>query len=108
MSGFTFSSKNLKDLQEFEKIIKRKFGLKGKIYPNSAGVKKTVHQFFTFNKKISTWLFELGVPKGDKVTQKFNIPIWITSSKELSREYLKIAYFCEGSNKENRKILEFK
>ena len=100
LSGMMYSSKNLNDLKAFEKIINKKFGLKGIYHLNSAGIKKTTHKIYVFNKKVSEKLFELGIPKGDKVIQKFNVPEWVSSSREFSREYLRIAYLCEGCNKE--------
>ena len=102
LKGFMFSSKNLNDLKEFERLVKRKFGNLKSIYhldSGGAGKNKT-NKIFFFNKKICIWLFELGVPKGDKVIQKFDVPKWIRKNKEFAREYLKIAYFCEGSFKE--------
>jgi len=103
LSGFYFSSKNINDLKKFEKIVKRKFGIKGKYYLNNGGIAKNTHKFIVFNKKICNKLLSFGIPKGDKVAQKFNVPKWISSSKEFSREYLKIAFFCEGSIKEELK-----
>jgi len=104
LSGFYFSSKNIKDLNNFEKLIKRKFKFKGKYYLNNGGAGKTkTHKFIIFNKYLSKKLNELGVPAGSKVLQKFIIPRWIIKSKNFSIEYLKIAFFCEGSMKESRK-----
>lgn len=100
LKGFMYSSKNIKDLKEFEKIIKRKFGNLREIYHLNSGRGGIAHKVYFFNKTISEELFKLGVPKGDKSIQKFNVPVCISSSKELSREYLKIAFFCEGSFKE--------
>ena len=101
---FYFSSKNVKDLKKFEKLIKKKFGIvSGKYYLNSGGQgKNKTHKYLIFNKKISQELFNLGVPKGDKVNQAFKIPKWIFCSKDLSKEYLKIAFFCEGCFKESK------
>lgn len=99
LSGFIYFSKNVEDLQEFERLIKRKFGLRGKYHLNS-GRGGITHSFYVFNKKICKELFKLGIPKGDKIIQRFHIPKWIYSSKAFSKEYLKIAFFCEGSNKE--------
>jgi hypothetical protein len=101
LSGFMFSSKNIKDIEDFVIIIKRKFNLPPKYHLNSAGSSNQTHKVFFFNKKIGEILLNLGVPKGDKVIQEFIVPEWIFSSKEFSREYLKIAYLFEGSNKEN-------
>ncbi|MEK6935429.1 MAG: hypothetical protein AABW67_01450 [Nanoarchaeota archaeon] len=101
---FYFSSKHVKDLKKFEKLIKKKFGIfSGKYYLDSGGQgKNKTHKYIVFNKKISQKLFKLGVPKGDKVNQAFKIPRWIFYSKPLSKEYLKIAFFCEGCFKESK------
>lgn len=45
----------------------------------------------------------LGVPKGSKTITRFLIPKWIIKNKQFSKEFVKIAYFCEGSMKEKRK-----
>jgi intein/homing endonuclease len=103
LKAILYSSKNIEDLKDFEKIITKKFGIKGKYRLNSAGSSNQTHQFYVFNKRIATGLFNLGIPKGDKVIHPFLVPEWIKKNKELSREYLKIAYLCEGSMKEKRK-----
>jgi len=102
LSAFFLSSRRIENLKEFEKIIKRKFNMNGKYKLNSGGIKNNTHKFIVFNKKISKELYKLGAPKGDKSIQKFNVPKWVSSSKNLSREYLKIAFLCEGSNKEEK------
>jgi len=98
LKGFMYSSKNIEDLKEFEKLIKRKFGHLREIYHlNSGGAGKTkTHKIYFFNKRICKELFKLGIPKGDKVIQEFSVPKWINNNKEFSREYVKIAFFCEG------------
>lgn len=103
LKGMFYSSKNIKDIKDFEKIILQKFKIKGKIKLNSAGSHHQTHKFYVFNKIIATKLLNKGVPKGDKSTQAFYVPHWIKNNKEFSREYLKIVYLCEGSMKENRK-----
>lgn len=102
LSGFSFYSKDIKNLKMMEGIIKRKFGILGKYRTNTLG-NNTIHTFSIFNTKLAEWFYQLGVPKGEKVTQDFNVPKWIRNNKEFSREYLKIAFLCEGCNKENRK-----
>lgn len=103
LKGFMYCSSHLEDLKEFENLVKRKFGnnLREIYHLNSGGSgKRKTHKIYFFNKKISAWLFECGVPKGNKVLQSFNVPDWIISSKEFSREYLRIAFLCEGCFKE--------
>jgi len=98
--GFYYSSKNIKDLIDFENIVKRKFGLPARYHLFNSGSNKQTHVIYFFNKKVCEYLFDMEVPKGDKVMQKFDVPEWILKSKEFSRTYLKIAYLCEGSFKE--------
>jgi len=97
LKAMMFASKNIEDLKGVERIFNRKFEIQGKYHLNSAGIQKKVHQFYIFNKKIASELYALGIPKGEKVMQNFSVPNWIKDSKELSREYLKIAFLCEGS-----------
>jgi hypothetical protein len=104
LSGFYLSSKSIKSLKDFEKLIKRKFNIKGKYYLNSGGAgKHKTHKFAVFNKRLAEKLYRLGIPKGDKTIQRFNVPKWIYLSEDFSREYLKVAFLCEGSGKEEAK-----
>ncbi len=103
LSGFFLCSKNIKILKNFEELVNNKFNIQGKYYLNSGGAGKTkTHKFIVFNKILSKNLLKLGVPKGDKTLQQFNVPKWISQSRDFSREYLKIAFLCEGSNKEEK------
>lgn len=102
LRGLMYSSKNINDLKQFEKVVNRKFGLRGEYSLFSAGSRKQTHKILFFNKKVCEFLFKKGIPKGDKVIQEFRVPNWIYSSKDFSREYLKIAFLCEGSFKEEK------
>lgn len=97
LKGFYFSSKNIKDLERFEKIVKRKFGLPPRYHLFNSGSRNQTHVIYFFNKIICEFLVNVGVQKGDKAIQEFDVPKWIVNSREFSREYLKIAYLCEGS-----------
>ena len=68
---FYLSSKNVDDLKEFEKLVKRKFDISGKYYFNDggAGINKT-HKYRVFSKKICVCLETLGVPKGSKTKKR--------------------------------------
>ena len=104
LKGFYYSSKNIKDLKVFDGIVKRKFGLPPRYHLFNSGSRNQTHVIYFFNKIICKFLVKIGVQKGDKVIQEFNVPNWIFKSKEFSREYLKIAYLCEGSLRAYRKI----
>ena len=103
LKGFMYSSKNVVDLDNFNEIIKRKFDLPPRYHLFSSGAGETkTHKIYFFNKKVCNELLKVGVPKGAKVIQHFDIPRWIVNSKEFSCEYLKIAFFCEGYFKEEK------
>jgi len=102
LKSFYYSSKNLRDVILFEKIIKRKFNVKCKIKENSTGSAKQTHLCWVFNSPLTKKLNELGAVKGDKIVFQYIIPKWIISNREFSKEFLKIAFFCEGSNKEEK------
>ncbi len=98
---FYFSSKNISDLRKFEKIVKRKFGLKGRFYLNDGGAGRIkTHKYRVFNKKICKELETIGVPKGSKTITDYEIPLWILKNKKFAKEFIRIAYLCEGSMKE--------
>jgi hypothetical protein len=104
LRAFYFCSKDINQLKEFEKIINRKFGINGKYYFNNGGAFEVkTHKFIIFNKIIAEELVKAGIPKGEKVSQSFSVPKWILSSKELSKEYLKIAFLCEGCLEKRKK-----
>lgn len=99
---FYFSSNNLSILREIDKIVQRKFKVKGRLYLNDGGAGRVkTHKYRVFNKKICIDLEKLGVPKGCKTTKEFSLPSWIKNNKRFSKEFVKIAYFCEGSMREN-------
>lgn len=99
---FYFSSNNLDILKQLDKIVQRKFNIKGRFYLNDGGAGRVkTHKYRVFSRKLCKELELLGVPKGCKTTTKFSIPKWIKENKKFSREFVKIAFFCEGSMKEN-------
>ena len=100
--GLYYSSKNIDDLKRFDKVMTRKFGIHAHYKLFNAGSYKQTHMIYFFSKKICEFLFRNGLPKGDKAIQMFDVPAWIVKSKEFSREYLKIAYLCEGSIEEEK------
>ena len=104
LTGFYFSSKNINVLKELDKIVQRKLQIKGRFYYDDGGAGKTkTHKYRVFSRNICFELYDLGVPKGDKTITKFLIPEWILKNKRFSREFVRVAYFCEGSMKEKRK-----
>jgi len=104
LKGFHFYSNDLKMLKELEKIINNKFGLKG-IYGKGSGY-GTCFRYKVFNKIVTLFLRDTGVPAGDKMLISFDVPKWIKKNKEFSKEYLKIIFYCEGSKYKHSKNTE--
>ena len=96
LRAFYRSSKDIKPLKDFENAVIKQFNTKGEYRFNTAGSKKQTHKIIIFNTNIAKFLNKVGVPKGDKMVTKFDIPEWIKKNKKFAKEYLKIAYLCEG------------
>lgn len=92
---FYLSSKNKELLMDFENIVYKTFKIKGKI-EKGTGYGES-YKYRVLNKKAGVFLEGVGVPKGNKVNQSFLIPRWIKDDKEFCREYLRVAFDCEGS-----------
>ncbi len=104
LSGFYLSSNNINTLNEFQKEVKELFNLISKrLEKNNYCYGNKNYKLRFFNTQISKYLQKLGTPEGNKTLTEFRVPNWIKNNKNLSKEYLKIAYFCEGCNKEKRK-----
>lgn len=95
LKGFYLSSKNKETLSEFERLVSKKFSIKGRL-ETGTGYGES-YKYRVFDREICRFLEKAGVPKGSKVTKSFLIPNWIKENKEFSREYLQIAFDCEGS-----------
>ncbi|MBI2044487.1 hypothetical protein HYT23_00355 [Candidatus Pacearchaeota archaeon] len=95
LKGFHLYSNNKAVLNRLEKIIYKKFGLKG-IYGEGSGYGKCF-RYKIFNKKIVLFLRDSGTPVGDKMITSFDVPKWIKENKEFAKEYLKTIFYCEGS-----------
>jgi len=104
LKGFYFSSNNLNILKKIEGIIKNKFGIKG-LYREGNGYGIS-YKFLVFNKPITLFLVRLGIPPGDKMTTPFDVPECIKNNKKLSKEYLKILFYCEGGKSKQSKNTE--
>ena len=92
---FYLSSKNKDTLSDFKRTIYKKFQFKGRL-EKGTGYGES-YKYRVFSRDLCRFLEKIGVPKGSKVTKPFLVPDWIKHNKEFSREYLKIAFDCEGS-----------
>ena len=101
LKGFQFYSKDKKTLEELDRILYKKFRLKGK-YGEGTGYGEA-YRYSIFNRIISKFLNKLGVPSGNKMFIAFDIPKWVKNNKEFSREYLKVLFYCEGSKYKHSK-----
>ena len=98
-----FTSKEINELNRFDKEMNFLFNTKGKIR------KCTSNKYSTYNlainsSPISRILFLCGVPSGQKVLTSFSIPKWIIDDKECFRRFCQRLFTCEGSiNHDGRK-----
>ena len=104
LTGFHFYSNNKDALEKLEKIIYKKFKLKG-IYGEGTGYGKCF-RYKVFNKPVTLFLRKTGVPPGDKMITSFDVPKWIKGNKQFAKEYLKIIFYCEGSKYKHSKNTE--
>lgn len=104
LKGFNFYSRDKKFLEHLANIVYRKFGLKG-IYGEGSGYGKCF-RYKVFNKQITLFLKDSGVPAGDKMLTSFDVPKWIKDNKRFSKEYLRILFYCEGSRYKHSKNTE--
>ena len=90
------SSKDKNFLFDFSLLLKDQFDLNGKLEKckKSWG---TSYKYRIFNSSFSRLLFLAGTPKGNKSKTEFLLPGWINKDKEYTRNYLKVAFDCEGS-----------
>lgn len=90
------SSKDLDFLDKFKNMLRDKFNMNGKFEECRDGFGLS-YKYRIFNRNLCRILFLAGAPKGNKSKVKFDVPYWISEVKEFSREYLRIAFDCEGT-----------
>jgi hypothetical protein len=101
-----FTSKDLKELVRFNKILISLFRISGSVRNcNSNQFEKTFNLGINCA-PIARILLLCGVPPGQKVLIPFDIPLWIKKDKECFRTFCKRCFSCEGStmHEKNRRI----
>ncbi|MBI2232880.1 MAG: hypothetical protein HYU56_03085 [Candidatus Aenigmarchaeota archaeon] len=102
---FIFTAGTTDKLNDIITAAERQFGVKGKTRKVETNTFGTSYEYRICCKPIGKILEMLGVPTGNKVLKKFDVPIWILQNKEFSFHYLKTAFECEGSLwKENKRV----
>jgi hypothetical protein len=96
MKVFSFASGKISLLKEFMDITEKEFGISGEIrkVPTSYG---TSYEYRVISQPLSRVLNLIGTPSGNKIYVDFRVPEWIKESRTFSREYLRVAFDCEGS-----------
>lgn len=97
LRGCYFSSNKIEELEGFRKDIKKKFNIDLTKIEKGRGYGHKCSKYWYFNANLCKFLHSVGTPKGDKMLILFDIPDWIKNSKGFSKEYLKVAFLCEGS-----------
>lgn len=94
-----FISKNKKDVEQFESKIRDLFKIKTRIRLSSSFKSfKRTWECIILNAQLCRVLRLCGVPSGEKVSSKFQIPNWILhGNKRIQKCFLKSFFTCEGS-----------
>ena len=91
-----YCSASLEELERLNKEINELFGYSGYTRPcvtNRYG--KTYLLAINCN-QLGRVMSLLGVPRGQKVITKFNVPGWVTNDKECFRMFIQRLFDCEG------------
>jgi len=94
LGRFYLSSSNDDAIEDFRKLVKKKFGLIPR-YEAGMGYGKSTKCIFG-SSPVARFLNSIGAPKGNKVLTVFRVPAWIKADDEFSRAYLSVAFQCEG------------
>jgi len=86
LNSFYLSSADFDTLKNFEELVVEKFRLTPH-YEKGTGFGES-HKCKFSNTRTGKLLFQVGVPKGDKMLCAFRVPAWIKASREYSRAYL--------------------
>src|SRR3989344_1213614 len=109
LNAIILISKYKNELKKYEKLIKNKFGLNGNYRLKADGFGESFN-YRVYSKELGKLLYKFGTPRGDKMLTPFDVPNWIKENKEFTREYLKVAFYCEGckyKTSENTEIIQF-
>jgi len=90
-----YTSKRVAELKRFNNEIKLMFGVKGKIRECTTNIYKTKNLGIN-NGPLTRVLNLLGTPTGNKVTQKFDIPIWIKNNPACFSRFINRLFSCEA------------
>lgn len=92
-----FTSKSIKELRRFEKEIYSIFQIKGTIRECKSNTFGKTYNIGINCSPIARILYLIGVPNGQKVLKKFDIPLWIKNDKECFRRFCQRLFSCEGT-----------
>jgi len=91
-----FIAKNKYEAIRFKNEIKKLFSLEGKIRRSPSN--KNVWECLIGNNALAKILRLSGAPFGEKVMNKFYVPIWILNGNEkIKKRYLQRLFDCEGT-----------
>lgn len=92
-SLISYYAKDLHDIEFHNNLFNRMFNIKGHIYPD-----KKAHKLFFYSKPLSSFLIRAGMPIGNKLECKFEIPLWIIGGLDIFKSYyLSGLYSAEAS-----------
>lgn len=94
---FDFTAGSKDKLLRFEERLKELFSIEGKVRENRTNPYSTSFNYGVNSKPLTRILIECGVPTGNKVKTKFNVPEWIQQDKEYFTAYIERAFTNDGS-----------
>ncbi len=93
-----FFSDDVLDLKRFNSKIKKLFNIKGTIKEWGFRQNGRSKGCIIVDARLARLLKLCQIPAGDKVTQKYKIPDWVSGgSREIKRAFLRRSFTCEGS-----------
>jgi len=103
---FDYTSKHVGELDRFGKEIYKLFKVKGKIRRCTTN-KYLTYNYGVNNKELAIFLDSVGVPRGNKVLKKFEVPRWIISDKIYFVKFINRLFSCEASVDVKNKAIDF-
>jgi hypothetical protein len=94
---FDFTAADKDELRRFEDRLKKLFDVEGKIRENTTNPYSESFNYGVNSKPLTRILIECGVPTGNKVKTRFNVPKWILKERKYFTAYIERAFANDGS-----------
>jgi len=92
-----FTSKNIDELNSFNKRMKSLFGIDSKIRKCTSNKYSESFNLGINCAPVTRIFWKIGVPSGQKVIKSFELPVWIKSDRKCFKEFCRHLFACEGT-----------